>query len=70
MDTYIRYSIVETDNFDCDYPGEVWVNIPSMNKEIADMFCDLFNKHFSDKYASRYYKVVDSNYTLKPGFEA
>ena len=61
--------IVNTCNFDSDYPNESEVNLPYMTKETADHLCHIFNSRFSGDYATRYYKVVENDYTLKGGFE-
>ena len=62
-----KYRIVETDNYGGDYPDEKFVNIPSFSqKEDAKKIADSLNKHFC---RSRYWKVVEADYILKPGFE-
>lgn len=64
------YKIVETDNFGGDYPDEKFINIPLCTKEEAGQIADAINKVFCDNgYAPRYWKVVESNYKLQPGFE-
>lgn len=60
--------IVNADNFDSDYPNEsfeLWVMPRDAAKEIAAAL----NKHFSGPYSPRYWKVVENDYELKPGFE-
>jgi hypothetical protein len=63
------YQIVETDNFDGDYPDEKFVNLPPMNNEQAKRVAAFLNKEFGGDRAPRYWKVVEKGYTLAPGFE-
>lgn len=65
-----QYRIVNTDNFDGDYPNEKFVeNLPLMySKERADAICDVINKGLSECHA-RWFKVVEMPYELQPGFE-
>ncbi len=65
----MRYKIINTDNFDGDYPDEYFINIPSLSKENAKNIADILNKECSGYSASRYWKVVEEGYTLRPGFE-
>jgi hypothetical protein len=66
----MMYKIVETDNFGGDYPDEKFVNLPFGTKERMQRIADAINNEFcKDDYASRYWKVVDQNYKLQPGFE-
>lgn len=61
--------IIETDNFGGDYPNESFVtSLPQMNRDQAQRIADAINTIGGD-YSSRYYKVVDDNYVLQPGFE-
>lgn len=61
--------IIETDNFGGDYPNESFLNLPPMPKEKADAICALINCALSGPDSLRYWKVVDNNYVLQPGFE-
>jgi len=61
--------IIETDNFAGDYPDEKFVNIPSMQREAANRVCEEINQACSGATASRYWRVVDNDYVLQPGFE-
>jgi hypothetical protein len=63
------YKIVETDNYGGDYPDEKFVNLPSTSKENAQKIADIINEVHGGDYARRYWKVVESDYTLQPGFE-
>jgi hypothetical protein len=64
------YRIVETDNFGGDYPNEKFVNLPAMiNEHNARNLCNLINAIFSGDSSPRYWKVVDRDYKLQPGFE-
>lgn len=63
------YKIVETDNYGGDYPDEKFVeNLPILTKENAELIAEAINKTIPASNA-RYWKVVDSNYVLQPGFE-
>ena len=61
--------IVDTDNFGGDYPNEkVFIDgIPT--KELAEKIASAINGRFVGTYSSRYYKVVEDDYELQPGFE-
>lgn len=63
--------IIHTDNFNGDYPDEKFVDgIPSLpNKEAMQRICDAINKECSGNHAPRYWRVVEDDYKLKPGFE-
>lgn len=61
--------IVETDNFDGDYPNESFVlfQMPEQYaKEIVDKINHVANLHGTHP---RYWKVVEDDYKLLPGFE-
>ncbi len=60
--------IVNTDNFDSDYPNERFVNIPSLSKGRAQKIADIINEA-AGGYHSRFWKVVEDDYKLLPGFE-
>jgi len=59
--------IVNTDNFGGDYPNENFV-LFAMPKDTAQKIADLINEAAGPE-SSRYWKVVDNDYQLKPGFE-
>ena len=61
--------IVNTDNFDGDYPDESFVNLPSLDKELADKLCERINEAWGGDHSPRYWKVVNDDYVLTPGFE-
>jgi len=61
--------IVNTCNFNKDYPDESEVNLPYMSQETADHLCDIFNSRFSGDTAPRFYKVVQNDYELQGSFE-
>lgn len=64
------YKIVNTDNFDGDYPDEIFINLPATSRSNAEELAKCLNDIFcSGNYSSRYYKVVKSDYELQPGFE-
>lgn len=58
--------IVDTDNYDGDYPDEKFL-LWNMNEDDAQRICDILNSRGQPK--PRYYKVVEDNYKLQPGFE-
>jgi predicted YcjX-like family ATPase len=60
--------IVETDSFAGDYPDEKFLNLPLMDKEHAEKVADAINNGFPEQ-CSRYWKVVENDYKLLPGFE-
>ena len=64
--------IIETDNYDGDYPDEKFVNLPTMTEEhatkVADAINDGFNDSKRDIESSRYWRVVKNDYKLRPGF--
>jgi len=60
--------IVETDNFGGDYPNEKFVNIPSLPEEEVKQIAKIIND-YTGPNSMRYWKVVDNDYELGPGFE-
>ena len=61
--------IVNTDNFGGDYPNERFVeNLPFLSREHAKSICDAINAGLPEHY-HRYFKVVEDDYQLQPGFE-
>ena len=60
--------VVNTDNFDGDYPDEKFLNIPNMPKEYSKRVADVLNE-YAGPHSSRYWKVVPVDYILKGGFE-
>ncbi len=60
--------IVETDNYGGDYPNENFV-LHHMSNKAAKEIVDVINKCCSGELASRYWKVVNNDYKLQPGFE-
>lgn len=60
--------IVDTDNFNGDYPNEQVIAENITNQYFADLICKLLNED-GGPYAGRYYKVVEDTYQLQPGFE-
>lgn len=60
--------IIETDNFGGDYPNESFLNLPSLPAEDCKRIADAINNAFPEGHA-RYYRVVDNDYELQPGFE-
>lgn len=60
--------IIETDNFGGDYPDEKFLNLPPMTEEHAKQVVAAINGGFHE-HATRYWRVVDNDYLLQPGFE-
>lgn len=60
--------IIETDNFGGDYPNESFLNLPKLSKADADAIAEAINDSFSEEYPL-FWKVVDDDYVLSPGFE-
>ena len=63
------YKIVETDNYNGDYPDEKFVNIPPLPKEAAEVIREVINTFCCGPDAKRYWKVEESTYVLQPEFE-
>ena len=60
--------IVNTDNFDGDYPDEKFVTgLPHMDERAAKTICDAINST-QHEHSDRFFKVVEDNYELQPGF--
>ena len=60
--------IVETDNFCGDYPDEKFMNLPNMTAEHAYEVVNDINAGFPEDYP-RFWKSVENDYVLQPGFE-
>ena len=58
--------IIDTDNYGGDYPDETVIAANITNKRFADTMCQALNDKFCDH---RFYKVVEDDYVLQPGFE-
>jgi hypothetical protein len=63
------YRIIDTDNFGGDYPNEKVIASGITYKPFADEMCEALIAKFSGNHASRFYKVVEDDYDLQPGFE-
>ncbi len=61
--------IVDTDNFGRDYPNETIIAEGITWKPFAETMCQALNNKYGGDYAPRYYKVVEDDYKLEPGFE-
>ena len=60
--------IIHTDNFGGDYPNEKFVEqLPILRKEALEKICNVINEE-SGKNNPRYYRVVEDDYKLAPGF--
>lgn len=62
------WRIVNTDNFGGDYPDERFVGEEFADEAKAREAAELLNNP-EDIYATRYHKVVELPYELRPGFE-
>lgn len=60
--------IIETDNFGGDYPNEIFVNLPPMAAPHAKAVANAINAGFPH-CGSRYWRAVENDYELQPGFE-
>ena len=65
----LHWQIVDTDNFNGDYPDEkVFIgNLPT--QALAERIAEAINNRFVSDHSPRFYKVTDSSYKLQPGFE-
>jgi hypothetical protein len=64
------FKIVNTDNFGGDYPDETFLPLLFYTEDSARRVANAINKELcSDDHALRFWKVVDSDYQLVPGFE-
>jgi len=63
--------IIETNNFGGDYPNESFINIPPLPKEVCEEICNLINDTLNNSVydCPRFWKTVENDYKLKPGFE-
>ena len=62
--------IIDTDNFGGDYPNEKVIAANIKNPDHAKIMCNALNdKLCNSDYAPRFYKVVDDDSVLQPGFE-
>lgn len=67
-----RFLIVNTDNFDGDYPDEKFVeNLPRLDdRAYAERIAEAINNGFGGSgMQPRFFKVVEEGYVLRPGFE-
>ncbi len=62
--------IIHTDNFGGDYPDEKFVTgIPPMHCDRMQRVADAINAECGGEMSPRYYRVVEDDYVLQPGFE-
>lgn len=63
------WKVVNTDNFDGDYPNEKFVeNVPQMNESEARSLATLLCSFVPEDHA-RHWTAVPADYQLQPGFE-
>lgn len=61
--------LVNTDNFNGDYPDEKFITgIPAMPEECLRRVAEAINDGLGAHHP-RYIRVVDDDYQLQPGFE-
>jgi hypothetical protein len=60
--------IVNTDNYGGDYPAEWFLNVHFTRKHRAEVVAEILNLDEGED-ASRYWRVVEDDYVLQPGFE-
>lgn len=65
----LSFKIIETDNFNADYPDEKLIAENIAREDMARAMCRTLNNNWSGEHAPRYYKVVSCEYVLQPGFE-
>lgn len=66
----IEMRIIDTDNFGGDYPDEHF-HLLCMPKDMAERICKVINDEYEKAFGSdcsRYFKVVENDYKLQPGF--
>ncbi len=63
----MKKRIVETSNFDHDYPNESFLLVP-LDEADAKKICDAINQAMPSDFP-RYWKVVPLDYKLQPAFE-
>lgn len=61
------FRVIETDNYGRDYPNESFHG-PVMTYCKASAVVDIFNASLGPN-PDRWYRIVDQDYTLQPGFE-
>ncbi len=60
--------IVDTDNYDGDYPNEKVIASGITNKDLGEVMVDALNA-VGGVRSARYYKLVEDDYVLQPGFQ-
>lgn len=61
--------IVETDNFNGDYPDESFV-LGILSRDAAINIAESIDLNCSGNESPRFWKVVNNDYILQPGFES
>ena len=61
-----NFRVVETDNFNGDYPDESFAG-PPLTEEDANRVADIFTEATPPNHP-RFWKVVPIDYKLQPGF--
>jgi hypothetical protein len=62
--------IIDTDNFGGDYPDETVIAEGIKDRRFAEVMCAALVEKFCSHHpqADRYYRVVEDDYVLQPGF--
>lgn len=63
-----KMKIIDTDNFGGDYPDEKVIADNIKYEPFAKVMCEALNE-YTGPNSSRYYRVVEDDYELQPGFE-
>lgn len=64
------FRIVNTDNFGGDYPNETFLPLTFQTRDSALRVADAINAELcNNEHSPRFWKVVNSDYKLQPGFE-
>lgn len=65
----LLWQIVDTDNFGGDYPNEKVFIGNLTTQALAERIAEAINNRFISNHSSRFYKVTDSSYKLRSGFQ-
>lgn len=60
--------IIDTDNFDSDYPNETVIADNIKNRKMAQIMCDALIDKLCSNTSPRFYRVENDDYVLLPGF--
>lgn len=63
-----RYAVIESDNYDGDFPGETFAGPLWIEKDKAEAIAKACNDAVHERH-DRYWRVVELPYKLREGFE-